>query len=130
MEVLFLFLSFLHAFDRIKGHDLLALMLDSHFQNMLLVTMYLGEENVVAFVVEYDDELFLTLLTEAAKLLMFSSGVEFENLVTQMNSENLFFTTTTNVNTYKDLVSRKFVGYNRYFANVDNYKCALFWWHR
>jgi hypothetical protein len=61
---------------------------------------------------------------------MFSSGVEFENLVTQMNSENLFFTTTTNVNTYKDLVSRKFVGYNRYFANVDNYKCALFWWHR
>jgi hypothetical protein len=65
---------------------MLALMLDSHFQNMLLVTMYLGQENVVAFVVDYDNELFLTLLIEVAKLLMFFNGAKFENL---------FFTTTT-----------------------------------
>jgi hypothetical protein len=59
-------------------------MIDSHFQNML-ITMYLGQENVVALIVEYDDELLLTFLSEAAKLLMLSSGVEFENLATQVN---------------------------------------------
>ncbi len=48
--------------------------------------MYLGQENVVAFVVDYDNELFLTLLIEVAKLLMFFNGAKFENL---------FFTTTT-----------------------------------
>jgi hypothetical protein len=103
VEVLLPFISFLHAFDRTRGHNMLALMFNSHFQNILLVTMYLGQENIVAIVVEYDDELLLTLLTEVAKFLMLSSGAKFENLMTQVNSENLFFI-TTNVNTYKDLV--------------------------
>ncbi len=79
---------------------------------MLLVTMYLGQENVVAFIFEYDDELLLTLLIEATKLLMFSNGAKFENLVTQVNFENLFFAIITNANTYKDLVSRKLVSYH------------------
>ncbi len=109
---------------------MLALMLDSHFQNMLLVTMYLGQENVVALIVEYDDELLLTLSIEVVKLLMLSSGAEFENLATQVKFENLFFTTTTNADTYKALVPRKLVGYHQYLANVDNCKCALSWWHR
>jgi len=43
---------------------------------------------------------------------MLFSGVEFENFAIQVNFENLFFTTTTNVNTYKALVSRKLVGYH------------------
>jgi len=47
---------------------------------MQLVTMYLGQENIVALVVEYDDELILLLLTEVVKLLMPSSGAKFENL--------------------------------------------------
>ncbi len=62
-------------------------------------------------------------------MLILYSGAEFENLMIKVNFENLFFTTTTNVNTYKDLVLRKLVGYHRYFVDVDNYKCALSWWH-
>jgi hypothetical protein len=112
VEVLLPFLSFLHAFDRVQGHKMLALMLDSEFQNMLLVTIYLGQENVVVFIVEYDDELLLTLSREASKLLMLFSGANFENLATQVNFENLFFTTTTNVDTYKALVLRNLVGYH------------------
>jgi len=67
---------------------------------------------VVVLIVEYDDELLLTLSREASKLLMFSSGAKFENLATQVNFENLFFTTTRNADTYKALVSRKLVGYH------------------
>ncbi len=78
---------------------------------MLLLVMYLGWENVDALVVKYDDELLLPSLIEATKLLMPSSGAKFENVVTQVNYENLFFTTKTNADAYRDLVSRKFVGY-------------------
>jgi hypothetical protein len=37
---------------------------------MQLVTTYLGHENVVAIIVEYDEELLLHLLIEVVKLLM------------------------------------------------------------
>ncbi len=122
VEVLIRFLSFLHAL----GHKVIICWhwcLVPIFKTCCWTANYghLGQENVVALVIEYDDELFLTLLIEAAKLLMLFNGAKFENL---------FFTTTTNVNTYKDLVLRKLVGYHQYFADVDNYKCALSWWHK
>ncbi len=59
----------LHAFDKKRGHNMLALMLDPRFKNMQLVTTYLGHENVIIVVV-YDEELLLLLLTHEAKLLM------------------------------------------------------------
>jgi hypothetical protein len=61
---------------------MLVLMFDPCFKNMWLVSMYLGQENVITFIAEYDVELFLPLLTKATKLLMPSSGAKFENLET------------------------------------------------
>ncbi len=90
---------------------MLVLMFDPCFKNMLLVIMYLGQENVDVLVVEYDDELLLPLLIEATKLLMPFNGAKFENLVIQVNYEYLFFTTITNANTCRDLVLRELVGY-------------------
>jgi hypothetical protein len=69
--------------------------------------MYLGQENIIALVAKYDVELFLPSQTKVAKLLMLSSGAKFENLETQMNSENLFSTIATNAYTYRDLVSKE-----------------------
>ncbi len=79
---------------------------------MRLATMYLGWENVIVFVAEYDVELLRPLLTKAAKLLMLSSGAKFENLETQMNSEDLFSTIAMNAYTYKDLVSKELISYH------------------
>jgi len=53
---------------------MLVLMLDPCFKSMLLVTMYLGWEIVAILVAKYDEKLFLPLLIEVAKLLMFSHG--------------------------------------------------------
>jgi hypothetical protein len=44
---------------------------------MQLVTTYLGHENVVAIIVEYDEELLLHLLIKVIKLLMCTSVIEF-----------------------------------------------------
>jgi hypothetical protein len=42
-----------------------------------------------------------------------------------VNSKKLFFTTTINADTYKDLVSKDFVGYRQYLVDANNCRCAL-----
>jgi hypothetical protein len=43
---------------------------------------------------------------------MLSNGAKFENIETQVYSKKLFSTTTTNANTYMDLVSKELIGYH------------------
>ncbi len=61
----------MHAFDRIKGHNMLAFVFNPRFKSMQLVTMYLDCENFVVIVVEYDEKLLLFLLLEVNKLFIF-----------------------------------------------------------
>jgi hypothetical protein len=68
LEVLLPLLYFLHAFDRKKGHDMLALIFDLRFKNIWLVTAFLGCENVT--IVDYNQELILPLLIKTNKMLM------------------------------------------------------------
>jgi hypothetical protein len=49
---------------------MLALMFDLKFKSMQLVTMYLGNKNVVIVVIKNDEKLLSFLLMEANKLLM------------------------------------------------------------
>ncbi len=48
----------------------------------------------------------------------------------QGNVEDLFQTTSTNGNTYWDLMLRELVGFRQYPIDVENNKCALSWWHK
>jgi hypothetical protein len=63
LQVFIPFISFLHAFDKKKGHDMLVLMFDLRFNNMRLVIAFIGYENVAIIVTKYDQELLLPLLT-------------------------------------------------------------------
>jgi hypothetical protein len=101
-------------------------MFDPRFKSMWLVTTFLGDENVVAIVVEYDKKLLLHLLTKAIKLLMHTNVEEVENLQSKGNSKDLFKTTSTNANTYMDLVSRELFGFHRVSIDAENDKCVLF----
>jgi hypothetical protein len=60
----------MHDFDKKKGHDMLALMLDPRYKNMHLVIIYLVMKNIATLVVNYDEQLFLLLLLEVYKGLM------------------------------------------------------------
>lgn len=55
---------------------------------------------------------------------------EVEDLQSKGNSKDIFKTTSTNANTYMDLVSRKLFGFHRYSIDAENYKCVLFEWHK
>jgi hypothetical protein len=111
LEVLQSFISFLYAFDRKRGHIMLVLMFDMWFKNMWFMISYLGRDCTIVVVIEYDEKLFLPLLIKASKLLMHVSVEEIEIFQFQNNAKNLFHPITKIVDTYKDLVSRKFVGF-------------------
>jgi hypothetical protein len=55
LNVLHLFFSFLHKFDKKKCQNILALMLDLKFKSMHIVINYLGHVNVFILVVQYDE---------------------------------------------------------------------------
>jgi hypothetical protein len=89
LEVLETFISFLYAFDRKRGHNMLAFMFDMWFKNMWLMISYLGHDYTIV-VVEYNEKLFILLLIKASKLLMHVSVEEIEDIQFQNNAENLF----------------------------------------
>jgi hypothetical protein len=60
---------------------------------------------------KYDEKLFLPLLMEASKFLMFNMANATFDLHSQVYSTSLFHTTTTTINTYGDIVSRELVGF-------------------
>jgi len=50
-----------YAFDNKRGDNMLVLMLDSRFKNMRLVTMHIGNKNVIIMIVKYNKYLLLHL---------------------------------------------------------------------
>jgi hypothetical protein len=60
----------MHAFDKQKIHDMLALMLDPKYKNMHLMIIYLVMKITATLVVVYNRHLLLLLLLEVYKGLM------------------------------------------------------------
>lgn len=77
----------MHDFDKKKGHNMLALMLDPKYKNMHLVIIYLVMKTTPTLVVVYDEQLFLLILLQVYKGLMANmddcpndSYVDFQDL--------------------------------------------------
>jgi hypothetical protein len=70
LEVLQPFLSFMHGFDKKRGHNMLVLILDPSLKNMWLVVNYRGCEHASTLVKEYDVGLFMPLLVQCYKMMM------------------------------------------------------------
>jgi hypothetical protein len=130
LEVLLPFISFLYIFERRKGHNMLALVLDPRFKSMRLVTMFMGHEDVTFVIVEYDEKLLIFLLMEIIKFLMFGKVEIIFDFHSEVNFEGILHITSLIVETYKDIVSKELVGFQQFPLDVKGYKCALSWWHK
>jgi len=90
----------------------------------------MGHENATIVVAEYDEKLLLPLLMEANKFLMLNRVETTSNLHSKSDSKGLFHTTSTIVDTYKDIVSRELVGFWWVPIDVKGCKCVLSWWRK
>jgi len=122
------FIDLLYAFDKKRDHNMLALMFDLRFKNMQSISMYLGHENVVIVVIKYDEKLLLLLLMEANKLLMSNKARKAFNIHSQVVIK-VYLHHNNNNNTYRDIMSRKFIGFSWFPIDVENYTLHVFsWW--
>ncbi len=85
------FISFLHAFDCRKGHNMLTLLFDPWFKSLCLMFEYLGHEIIVLMVPKYTKKLLLPLFMEAHKLMfnsieMVQNAMEHEYFLDLNNS--------------------------------------------
>ncbi len=71
LEICLPFISFMHEFEFfLKGHNILALILDPRYKSMWLVMTYLGCETIIAPIANYDEQLLLPLPLEVYKVFM------------------------------------------------------------
>ncbi len=99
---------------------MLVLLFDPRFKKMRLITMFLGHENVVIVVVEYDERLLFHLLIEANKLLMLDKVEEAFDLHSQMDFEGLFHSTTiTHTHTHTHIHGHHVKG--AYWISISSY---------
>jgi hypothetical protein len=75
LEVFLPFISLMHGFFFLKGHNMLAIMLNPKYKNICLVIIYSGHEATTTLVVDYDKQLLLPLLLEVYKGLLPNGGV-------------------------------------------------------
>jgi hypothetical protein len=71
--------------------------------------MFLGHQNVAIVVAKYDEKILLQLLMELNKLLMFEKVKTTFNFHLENDSKGLIHTTSTTIDTLKDIVSRELV---------------------
>jgi hypothetical protein len=63
------FLAFTFSYNASKAHNMLALMLDSHFKSFDVVKVFVGWAKVIQIVVKYDNKVLLPLLVVAFHFL-------------------------------------------------------------
>jgi hypothetical protein len=98
---------------------MLVLMFDLRLKNMWLTTMYIGSKNAIIMIVKYNEYLLLHLPMKVKKLLMFDNIKEVENVQSQVHFKDLFYSTLTSANTYRDLMSRKLAIFCWHFVDVE-----------
>jgi hypothetical protein len=61
---------------------------------------------------------------------MHANVEEVESLQSQGNVEIFFQTISTNVDIYKNFMSKELIEFYQYPIDVENCICPLYWWHQ
>jgi hypothetical protein len=109
-RVLDSFLSFLKKFDERKTHNMLVLMLDSRFKNLHLVSFFIGRDQGVVIVEQFDTMSLHPMFMKCYYHL--HPSIEFDNdfvdqRVDDYNNLDNFQMALNNTKPTKELVKRK-----------------------
>jgi hypothetical protein len=135
INVLDFFLSFLKKYENKKAHNMISLMLHPRFKSLCIMSSFVGREQGVALVEEYDKKSLYSLLVKCHE--------HFHPLVTlDMNcaDQNIFFEQDCNLDIFEQvvttselaevLVKRELLVFKRYHLDIINIKCLHQWWHK
>ncbi len=134
INVLDSFLSFLKVYDKRKAHNMISLMLDLRNKSLHIVSSFVGREQGVALVEEYDRKSLYLIMVKCHEHLhpLVKSEINFvdQNIFDEDCNLDIFEQTTSTCELAKKLVKRELLIFKRYQLDVKDIKCPLQWWHK
>jgi hypothetical protein len=132
INVLDFFLSFLKIHDKKKAHNMISLMLDSRYNNIHIISSFVGREQGVALVEEYDRKSLYPMVVKCHEdshpLVKLETNFANQNIFYQDCNLDIFEQTARTSEPVKKLVKRELLIFKRYQLDVKDIKCHLQWW--
>ncbi len=129
-SVLDFFLSFLRKYEESKVHNMLSLMLDLRFKSFRLVSSFIGREESVSIVDEYDRRTLYPMLLKCYHHL--HPMIEYVGCVNQVGDKDLNLVIFQHIASIsepsKELVTNELLIFKHYQVDPKGIKCPLQWW--
>jgi hypothetical protein len=123
INVLNSFLSFLKKYENMKVHNMISLMLNPKFKSLCMISSFVGREQNVALVEEYDKKILYLMLVKCHEHLH-----PLVRLNRNCVDQYIFEQTTSTIELAKKLVKRELLVFKRYQLDVKDIKCLFQWW--
>jgi hypothetical protein len=132
INVLDYFLSFLKKYENRKAHNMISLMLDPRLKSFCIISSFVGKEQGVAFVEEYDRKSSYPMLVKCHEhlhpLVRLDMNCVGQDMLEQDCNLDIFEQTANTNEPAKELVKSELLVFKRYQLDVKDIKCPLQWW--
>jgi hypothetical protein len=131
INVLDFSLPLLKVYDR-KAHSIIYLMLDPRYKNLHMVSSFVGREEGVALVEEYDKKypMLVKCHEHLQPLVRSEMNSVDQNIFYQDCNLDIFEQTASTNELIEKLVKRELLIFKRYQLDVKDIKCPLQWWQK
>ncbi len=131
-NVLDYFLSFLKKYENMKAHNMISLMLNPKFKSLCMISSFVGKEQGVALVEEYDKKILYFMFVKCHEhlhpLVRLDRNCVDQDVFEQDCSLDIFEQTTHTSKPIEELVKKELLVFRRYQLDVKDIKCVLQWW--
>jgi hypothetical protein len=131
INVLDFFLSFLKVHDEKKTHNMISFMLDHRYKSFHIISPFVGKEQGVTLVEEYDRKSLYPMLVKCHEdlhpLVELETNFVNQNIFYQDYSLDIFEQIASTSELVGELVKRELLIFKRYQLVVKDIKCPLQW---
>jgi hypothetical protein len=120
------FLAFTFPYNAIKAHNMLALMLDSHFKSFDVRKVFVEWAKVIQIVAKYDNKILLPLLVFAFHLLNPTTNGLIK--ATPVNDDSIFWGGDFNCNHFAQVAKNDLGFFHHSHVKLKDYVSPLTWW--
>ncbi len=132
-SVLDSFLSFLKNYEERRVHNMLYLMLDSRFKSFCLVSSFVGHEQGISIVKEYDRKSLQSMLLKCYHHLHPVKKYDVKSTEDKSYEDSrvdVFEMIACTSESVAKLVNKEFLIFRRFQVDLTKIKCPLEWWQK
>ncbi len=120
------FLAFTFSCNASKTHNMLALMLDSHFKSFDAVKVFIGWAKMIQIVAKYDNKILLPLLVFAFHFL--NPSTNGLTKATPINDDSIFWGNDFNCSHFAQVAENDLGFFHHLHVKLKDYVSPLTWW--